>query len=270
MEITPLDLVKIVPGIRIGIQTKCLRQPIRQALTTAAKLSAAGVELDARTELLPRQFSQSGLRELQRLLNDRHLAVSAVAYPTRRGYDVPDDLERRMLGTQEAMRFAANLRCDAVIIRAGHVPESATAAFNREVEVLTALAVFGEHLGVRLAIQTVDAKPQDLRRLIDALPQESTGIDLHPTGLLTGGHSPHEAVDMLGARVLHVHACDAVRDIVTQTAVEVELGRGAADFPSLMGELTQFDYRGWVTIERRDSAHPIADIANAIEFLRSL
>jgi sugar phosphate isomerase/epimerase len=51
---------------------------------------------------------------------------------------------------------------------------------------------------------------------------------------------------------------------------EVELGRGAADMPELLGRLTEFDYRGWVTIERRDSANSIEEIGNAVEYLRSL
>lgn len=244
---------------------------MRQALTTAAKLGAAGVEFDARTELRPSEISQTGLRELHKLLDDRNLLVSAIAYPTRRGYDVADDLERRVLGTREALRFAANFRCEAVIIRVGRVPpESDMPAFNRQVEALTALSVFGERIGVRLAIQTADASPPELLRLIQALPPESTGIDLHPTGLIVAGNSPQEAVEVLGPHVLHVHACDAVRDLTTRSAVEVELGRGAADFPDLLGRLTEFDFRGWVTIERRDSVHPISEIENAVEFLRSL
>jgi hypothetical protein len=38
----------------------------------------------------------------------------------------------------------------------------------------------------------------------------------------------------------------------------------------LLGRLTEFDYRGWVTIERRESARPLEDIENAVAYLRSL
>jgi sugar phosphate isomerase/epimerase len=87
--------------------------------------------------------------------------------------------------------------------------------------------------------------------------------------LILGGHSPGEAVEVLGPHVLHVHACDAVRE-PGQRGREVDLGRGVADIPDLLGRLTEFDYRGWVTIERRESAHPVADIENAVAYLRSL
>jgi sugar phosphate isomerase/epimerase len=260
-----------MPAVKIGIQTRSLRQPIRLALATAARLGAAGVEIDARTELRPTDVSHTGLREFHKLLADRSLRVSAVAFPTRRGYDVPDDLERRVLATQEAMRFAADLHTDVVIIRAGRIPpENDTLNLSRLVEAMTALGVYGERIGVRPALQTADASPADLARLIAILPEHSVGIDLQPSALVSAGHTPLEAVAQLGRHVLHVHACDAVRNVATREAVEVELGRGAADFPELLGSLSEFDYRGWVTIERRDSANPIPEIENAVEFLRSL
>jgi sugar phosphate isomerase/epimerase len=260
-----------MPAVKIGIQTRSLRQPIRQALTTAARLGAAGVEIDARSELRPTDVSQTGLREFHKLLDDQGLRISAVAFPTRRGYDVPDDLERRVLATQDAMRFAAALRTDVLIVRVGRVPgDSESASSGRLVEALTALGAFGDRIGVRLALQTADATPQDLCRLLELLPEHTVGVDLHPSGLIMGGHSPREAVEMLGRHVLHVHACDAVRDVATRQAVEVELGRGAADFPEILGRLTEFDYRGWVTIERRETSDPLAEIENAVEYLRAM
>jgi sugar phosphate isomerase/epimerase len=257
--------------VKIGIQTRSLRQPLRQALVTASRLGAQGVEIDARSELRPADLSRTGLREFHKLLGDLSLRVSAVAFPTRRGYDVPDDLERRVLATREAMRFAADLRTDVVINRIGRVAEkSDDPSFQRMIEALTAIAAFSERTGVRLATQTAEVSPQDLARVVAALPDHSIGIDLHPSGLIVAAHSPIEAVELLGPNVLHVHACDAVRDPTTRSANEVELGRGSADFPELLGMLTEFNYRGWVTIERRESANPIPEIENAVAYLRNL
>jgi len=169
------------------------------------------------------------------------------------------------------MRFAHDLRTDVVIIRVGQIPaDPGDARFACLVDALTALGAYGERVGARLAAQTGSEPPQDLARLIAALPEHSLGVDLHPSGLIMAGHSPREAVEILGPHVLHVHACDAVRDVTVGRGKEVELGRGTADFPELLGRLTEFDYRGWVTIERRDSADPISEIANAVSYLRAL
>jgi len=257
--------------VKIGIQTRSLRQPLRKALVTASRLGAHGVEIDARTELRPSDVSRTALREIHKLLDDLNVRVSAVAFPTRRGYDSPDDLERRVLATHEAMRFAADLRADVVINRIGHVAEKPDdPAFQRLIEALTAIGACGERTGVRFAAQTADVSPDDLARVVQALPEMALGIDLHPTGLIMAGHSPGEAVELLGPHVVHVHACDAVREPASRRATEVELGRGSADFPELLGRLTEFDYRGWVTIERRDSPNPLSDIENAVAYLQNL
>src|SRR5688500_18719928 len=144
-----------VSNVKIGIQTRSLRQPLKNALHTAARLGAEGVEIDARSELPPGEMSRTGMRELLKLLSDLNLRVSAVAFPTRRGYDVPDDLERRVFATQAALRFAVELGTDVVINRIGHIPDGADdPRFVRLVEALTALGIYGERVGARLAAQT--------------------------------------------------------------------------------------------------------------------
>jgi sugar phosphate isomerase/epimerase len=260
-----------VSNVKIGIQTRSLRLPLKQALRTASRLGAEGVEIDARTELPAGELSSTGLRELRKLLDDLGLRVSSVAFPTRRGYDVADDLERRVAATQAAMRLAHDLRADVVINRVGQVPDDTNdLRFGRLVEALTALGAFGNHVGVRLAAQSGGESPQLLARLIEALPEQTVGVDLHPTSLILGGYSPREAVEVLGPHLVHVHACDAVRDPAGGRAREVELGRGMADLPELLGRLTEFDYRGWVTIERRDGSDPLSDVENAVAYLRGL
>ena len=256
--------------VKIGIQTRSLRQPLRQALRTAARLGADGVEIDVRRELPPSQMSRTGLREFHKLLGDLNLRVSAVAFPTRRGYDVTDDLERRVLATQQALRFAVDLGTEVVVNRVGQIPESEDdPRYVRLVEALTALGAYGERVGARLAAQTAGESLQQLARLIAALPEHSLGIDLHPAQIISAGHAPQEAVEVLGPHILHVHAADAVRD-TSGRAEQVEIGRGTADLPELLGRLTEFDYRGWVTIEARDSPEPLPEIENAVAFLRAL
>jgi sugar phosphate isomerase/epimerase len=260
-----------VTNLKIGIQTRSLRQPLRQALATAARLGATGVEIDIRSELVPAQMSTTGLRQFRKILDDLNLRVSAVAFPTRRGYDDPDDLERRVMATQAALRFAYDLGCDIVVNRVGHLPAEANdPRFGRLVEALTMLGAYGDRVGARLAAQTGSEKPGELARLLATLPQGTIGVDLHPSGLILNGYSPREAVEELGPHIVHVHASDAVRDTSSRREFEVELGRGTADFPELLGRLTEFNYRGWVTIERQNAADPIGDIENSVAYLRAL
>src|SRR5215213_562163 len=94
-------------GVRVAVQTKCLAQPLRQALHTASRLGAEGVQIDLRQELPAAELSDTGLRQLRKLLDDLNLRVGSAAFPTRRGYANPQDLERRLEATIEAMRAAS-------------------------------------------------------------------------------------------------------------------------------------------------------------------
>lgn len=261
----------IVPALKIGIQTRSLRQPLRRALATAAQLGADGVEIDARQELPPGELSQTGVRQFRKLLSDLGLGVSAVSFVTRRGYDNPQELERRVIATQAAMKFAHALGASVVINRVGHMPdEESDPHFAALVEVLARLGAYGDRVGARLAAQTGSESGPQLARLLAALPDQTVGVDLHPSGLIHHGHSPAEAVAAVGRHVLHVHACDAVRDLARGQVIDVELGRGVADLPTIVGQLEEFNYRGWITIECPNAADPVAEMADAVAFLRSL
>lgn len=257
-------------NVKIGIQTLGLRQSLKQALQTAAKLGADGVELDLRTELPPASMSQTGLRQFRLLLDDLRLRVSAASFPTRRGFDDSNDLDRRISATLTALRCAAQLQADVLIIRVGRIPEDDDDDRCQPMnESLSAIGTMSDRVGVRLAAQTVSASPHQLARLIGLLPEHAMGIDFHPAGLIAAGHSLPEALEVLGPHVVHVHACDAVRmfDIGVKAT---ELGRGTADLPEILGRLSEFDYRGWITVETTNSANPLVEAENAVAYLRSL
>ena len=148
--------------LRIGVQLAALRQPLKKALQTAAQLGAEAVEIDARHELMPRELSTTGLRQFRKLLDDLNLKVCAVSFTTRRGYDVPDDLDARVGATKETMQMAYQLGASVVINQIGPVPpvpsdETSVAERRRWqtlVEVLTDVGQFGQRCGARLAAST--------------------------------------------------------------------------------------------------------------------
>jgi sugar phosphate isomerase/epimerase len=169
------------------------------------------------------------------------------------------------------MKFANAIGADVVVNRVGSVPDDEhDARFVRLVEVLTGLGIYGERVGARLAAQTANESGQQLAKLIAALPRGTVGVDLQPSGLIQHGFDVEQAVAALGREILHVHASDAVRGGGRGQAHDVELGRGMADFPRILGSLEEFGYRGWATIERQNSAEPVGEIANAVAFLRAI
>ena len=260
-----------MPEAKIGVHLASLKLPLRKALLTAAQLGATAVEIDGRGELNPQTWSDTALRDVRRILDDLNLRVSAVGFQTRRGYDVPDELERRVAATKAAMKMAHALGASVVVNQIGRVPpESEGKPWQSLVESLTDLSAYGHRVGALLAAQTGTESGADLARLFAALPEHGIGVDLDPANLIINGFSPSEAVQALGPHILHVHARDAVRDLARGRGLEVELGRGSVDFPSLLGSLEEHGYRGYFTVAREKSDDPISEIGQSIKYLKSL
>lgn len=257
--------------LKIGIQLASLRLPFKKALLTAAELGATGVEIDARGELQPRDLSQTGLRQIRKMLEDRNLRVCAVGFQTQHGYNVREHLERRVEATKQAMQFAYDLGASVVINQVGRIPDSSTdPQWQLLVDVLTDLSRYGQRVGAILAAETGAEDAQRLAELIAAVPAAAIGVNFDPGNLIVHGFSASEAARLLGQHVVHVHAKDGVRDLAQGRGLETPLGRGAVDFAELMGILEEHEYRGYFTIERQHAADPIAEIGQAVQYLRSL
>ncbi len=256
--------------LKIALQTRCLGQIPKQALLTAARLGYEGVQIDAREELPAAELSETGLRQLRKMLDDLNLRVGSVAFPTRRGYGEAEDLERRLEATLAAMRLASQLGAGVLVVTTGTLPAVGAPERSVLLEALTALATQGGRLGVVPALACPKADPKELADLVAELPEGLVGVDLSPADLIRLGGSPREFVAALGRDVAHVFANDAVSGVGGAGAADVELGRGLADFPELLGALEEFDYRGWITVQRRNSQRIVDDVADAIAYLRAL
>lgn len=260
-----------MPAPRVAVQLRCLRLPLAKALPKLRSLGVRAVEFDARGEIRPQDLGPTGLREIRKLLDDNEQRVAAVEFHTRRGYGDADELDRRVEATKAAMRMAHALGCDLVVNQVGHIPEDLTQGEGQMlVEVLRDLGHYAQHAGAWLAAETGSEDVADLKRLLDALPAGALVVTLDPGNLVMNDFSPTEAVATLGETIRHVHAHDAVRDLRQRRGVEVQLGRGAVDFPNLLGALEQRDYRGYFSIERETSDDPLVEIAQAVQYLASL
>jgi len=257
--------------IQVGVELVSLRLPFKKALLTARELGADAVEIDARGELRPDDLSHTGVRQLRKMLDDLNLRVSAVTFRTRRGFAAVDELEERIDATKRALKLAYDLGANVVVNHIGRVPpESDAATTSMLIQALSDIGRHSQRVGAMLAAETGTESGADLAALIARLPPGSIGVDFNPANLIIHGHSPREAAAALAPHVLHIHATDATRDLALGRGVEVALGQGSAEFPELLALLEEQQYRGYITVARRDTSDPLADVRQAIEFLRNL
>jgi sugar phosphate isomerase/epimerase len=169
------------------------------------------------------------------------------------------------------MKLAYDLGTNVMVNHAGRIPpESEPAALGTLVQALSDLGRYGQRVGAIFCAETGTESGGDLAALIARLPPGAIGVDFNPASLILHGHSPREAIDPLGAHVLHFHATDATRDLALGRALEVPLGQGNAELPELLAALEEHQYRGYLTASRHQTTSPRSDLQQAIEFLRNL
>jgi sugar phosphate isomerase/epimerase len=258
-------------GFKVGICLSSVGIPLSRAIAQAVRLGADGLELDARRSLTPRELGNTARRQLRRMFEEANLKVSCVAFTTRRGYDVPDDLERRVAATKEAMTFAYDLGCSTVVNGIGRIPESIESMeWQRLRETMTDIGRHAQRCGAFLCARTGSESASQLSALIRSLPEGSLGVDFDPGSRVIHGFSANDGLSELAPWIMHVHARDAVRDLAIGRGLEVTLGRGSVDFPTLVATLGQQGYHGFLTIDRRDSNNVLEEMKDAVAYLKEL
>ncbi|MBX7167524.1 MAG: sugar phosphate isomerase/epimerase [Pirellulales bacterium] len=259
-----------MPALKLGVRLASFRQPLREALISAARLGVGAIELDARSDVRLQDMSQTGVRQLRKLLEDHGLRVAAVRFRTRRGYDLADELDRRVEATRQALRFAHQVGAPLVVNRVGHIPEQPQGpAWDLMRGVLAELVEYSARAGALLAAETGGEDGPALARLLDALPEGALAVDFDPGSILVNGFSPLEVLAAVGPAIRHVHATDGVRDLARGRGLDVPLGRGSVDYAALLGALEERDYRGYFTVGRPGADDPVTEATAAIEYLNS-
>ena len=173
--------------VKIGIQTRSLRQPLRQALETASRLGADGVEIDARTELPPAELSQTGIRQFRKLLDDLNLRLRRVVHDTARlrqsgrlgpphpGHAGGDEIRQRSGPTSSSIALAA---CRTMKTNLG-LRACGSAHRARRVRRPRGSAVGGAN---------GDGKRPAAGAAARGAAARNVGVDLQPSGLIQHGY----------------------------------------------------------------------------------
>jgi sugar phosphate isomerase/epimerase len=206
---------------------------------------------------------------LRKIFEDLNLKVASLRFQTRRGYDNPVDLDRRVEATKQAMQLAYRLGAPVVVNSIGLVPESPEApGWSALQSVLDDLGRYGAKVGAFLAAETGAESGPTLANILDTSDQAFTAVALNPGQLIINRHDVREAIEALKDRIQLVCAVDGVLDLAAGRGLSVPLGQGTADFPELIGLLEDIQYRGRYVVGRADSS--IEELKQGVDYLKNL
>ncbi|OYP33904.1 sugar phosphate isomerase/epimerase family protein [Rhodopirellula sp. MGV] len=255
--------------LKLAIRLDSLRLPLKKSLDVAARMGIHSVELDGRGEVHPEGLTDTGLRHFKKLLDERNLRVASIRFQTRRGYDNPNDLQRRVDATKSAMQLAYKLGARSVINHIGFVPDDESdPRFETLSSVLQDLGRYGARVGAFLCAETGAESGETLRRVLEKDDEGFIGVAFNPGQLVVNRYDAIESLKVLKDRVQVICATDGVLDLAAGRGIRVPIGEGTVDFPMILATMDDVDFNGPLLVGREDST--LDEIRQGVNYLANL
>jgi sugar phosphate isomerase/epimerase len=275
----------MVESFRVGLE---------KGLQAAAELKADGVQIFATAgEMHPANMNSKRRADLRKHIAGLGLEISALCGDFG-GHGFQDAIEnsKKIEETKMVIDLALDLGCRVVTTHIGLIPSAAN--HPRYAVMARACEAIGRCAAEKKAVLAIETGPEPalvLGGFLDAIGLTGgLGVNFDPANLvMVCREDIPRAVKILGKYIVHTHAKDGLNfkpfdpeRLYGLTAgespdfnyreyfKEVPLGQGQVPFPAYWQALKEARYDGYLTIEREVGATPMADIAEAVTFLRSL
>jgi sugar phosphate isomerase/epimerase len=160
---------------------------------------------------------------------------------------------RRIEHTLNAVRLAADLGAPGISLEpGGPLPQGLgrREALTLYRQGLEAVLPEADRCGVNLLVEPephlLIERPEEFEELLAGLSHRRLGLNFDIGHFYCVGVDPAQAARRLAAHIRHVHLEDIAP---TREHRHLVPGRGAVDFGSVLGALTDVGYHGWVTVE---------------------
>ncbi len=273
----------------IGVMLDSFRKPIPEALKSAAKVGAQGIQVYAtRGDLSPDAMTAVKRREFTQMVADNGLVISALCGDLGMGFHRTAENPRLVEASKRILDLAKELGTNIVTTHIGVVPEDTNHPRYRIMQdACGELSRYADSVSAHFAVETGPETAATLKIFLDGLYSKGVAVNFDPANLvMVTGDDPVQAVHTLKEYIVHTHAKDGVRlyyrnpeavygviesPIVTSPSFEeLPLGKGSVDFPGWISALRSIGYSGFLTIEREVGDDPYGDIARAVEFLEEI
>lgn len=282
---------------KIGAMIESFKLGLHGGLKAACELGVDGVQIYAtQGETHYKNLQNGGYRELQKLLSDMGLEISAVCSDFGGpGFENRDLNATRIEATKRIMEISRKLGTTVVTTHIGVIPKAPEdEKYQAIFDACKELGGFAEEIGVTLAIETGPEPSERLRTFIENLQLENgISVNFDPANLkMVCRENVIQAVKTLAPFIAHTHAKDGknLKPVNPQTLyacfadepvpadfdpgdyiMETPLGDGDVPFPEYLQSLKDTGNEDvYLTIEREVGDQPKEDIRQAVNYLKTL
>jgi L-ribulose-5-phosphate 3-epimerase len=252
--------------MKVGIITASLPMELRAGLRKAKEIGAHGVQLwVAHNELDPKVLTKSGRQELLAYVNSLGLEISALCGDIG-GFTDDGTVDERIAHTKLMFDLCVDLRTPILTTHIGVVPDNTESrAYAALVDAVREVAGYAAACGCCFATETGPESGQALADFLDRVGSAGGKVNYDPANMCMAGFDHINDVRVLREFIVHTHAKDGIRN----EEKEVALGKGDVNFPEYLAVLREIGYSGYLTVERECGDDPVADIVEAVRFLKT-
>ncbi len=257
--------------MKVGIITASLPMDTRAALKKARELGAHGVQLwVVDNDLDPRVLSKTGREDLKTVLANLGLTCSDLCGDIG-GFVNPKTVDEHVTRTKEMFDLCVDLGTTILTTHVGKLPEDKnSSAYADVVSAVREVAEYAANRDCCFATETGLETGDDLAAFLNEIASDGARVNFDPANLCMNGIDHFESARALKDFIVHTHAKDGVYNSANEGGYkEVPLGKGDVDFPRYLSVLREIGYDGFLTIERECGDDPVADITEAIRFLKT-
>jgi len=240
----------------------CPDWSVEQVAAAAANLGYDGVELRLLDgELIDPIRDHEKVAAAVARCREAGIEVRALDTSCRFNQSDDDERERQIAAARAWIALARAVQVPLLRVFGGEDPEGMDRREGTSA-VAAALARLGptaEAAGVTVALETHDAfaSAHRVADVLSAVPSPAIAAlwdSHHPYRV---GESPDQVLDLLGARLAHVHVKDARRPTAGSPDWQlVLLGEGEVPVREMLRALARRGYAGWVSVEWEKKWHP--------------
>ncbi len=267
-------------NLKVGVFADSMRVPIREGLKIARgmgveyfQMFTTNFEYAYNDDFAPEKLGGDARADFRKYYQDLGMVLSATCADFGSGFTNADKNIEMIPKTFKQLDLAVDLGANIITTHIGVVPEKPNEVWDTLRGALNQIGSYAENIGVRIAVETGPESGPVLRALLDSLDNKAICVNLDPANLVMAGYDLDEALDALMPYIIHTHAKDGLDDKEAKARGEwreMPLGKGDVPWPRYIKRLQDGGYDGAYTIERELGDNPLADIGEAVKFLRSL